>query len=85
MAKTDEEGRFHIENLPVGERTFQIWHERGGSLRKLSFDGESKAQMGKKNPRKLTITIQEGENDLGTAKITPRDLQIEKKEVEAEQ
>ena len=31
-ALTDADGKFKIENLPVGEHTFRVWHERQGYL-----------------------------------------------------
>ena len=32
MAKTDEKGKFQIENLPAGRYTFTVWHERIGYI-----------------------------------------------------
>jgi plastocyanin len=32
VAVTDADGKFMIENLPVGEHTFRVWHERQGYL-----------------------------------------------------
>lgn len=32
VALTDADGKYKIENLPVGEHTFRIWHERQGYL-----------------------------------------------------
>ena len=29
---TDADGKFKIENLPVGEHSFRVWHERQGYL-----------------------------------------------------
>jgi|694.fasta_scaffold84945_2 hypothetical protein len=31
-AISDENGKFQIDNLPVGEHSFRIWHERAGYL-----------------------------------------------------
>lgn len=31
---TDKDGKFQIDQLPVGEHTFRIWHERPGYLEK---------------------------------------------------
>ena len=33
-ALTDKDGKFSIDQLPVGEHTFKIWHERPGYLEK---------------------------------------------------
>ena len=32
VALTDADGKFKIENLPVGEHEFRVWHERQGYL-----------------------------------------------------
>ncbi len=32
VAMTDADGKFKIENLPVGEHEFRVWHERQGYL-----------------------------------------------------
>jgi len=33
-ALTDKDGKFQIDNLPVGEHNFRIWHERIGDTSK---------------------------------------------------
>ena len=33
-ALTDKDGKFQIDNLPVGEHNFRIWHERIGDINK---------------------------------------------------
>lgn len=33
-ALTDKDGKFQIDNLPVGEHSFRIWHERFGDINK---------------------------------------------------
>jgi hypothetical protein len=49
-AVTDKEGRFTIENLPVGEHEFRVWHERVGYLdRKYKI----KVEAGKKEAQPL--------------------------------
>lgn len=32
VAVTDKDGKFKIENLPAGEHSFRVWHERQGYL-----------------------------------------------------
>lgn len=66
MAKTDEDGRFEIRNLPVGEHTFQLWHEKAGYLKQACFGERIANEKGR-----LTIDIQPGENELGTAELQP--------------
>ncbi|MBL8850642.1 MAG: hypothetical protein JNG89_13265 [Planctomycetaceae bacterium] len=49
VAITDADGKFKIENLPVGEHTFRVWHERPGYIN----CGEFK--------RDLKVTVKPGE------------------------
>jgi hypothetical protein len=32
VAVTDSDGEFRIENLPTGEHSFRVWHERHGYI-----------------------------------------------------
>jgi len=64
MAKTDKNGRFTIENLPVGDHVFQLWHERKGKLRNIRVGTRTTDEQGQ-----LSITIQEGENRLPNTKL----------------
>jgi len=66
MAVTDEQGNFEIKNLPVGDWSFQFWHERAGYLSKVKLDG--KAESWKKGRPELSI--EEGDNDLGTIAVS---------------
>ena len=58
MAKTDENGRFRIEDLPVGVHTFRLWHERSGWLNTAQFRDCGKTikddWLLKSNPAKTT-------------------------------
>ena len=47
VAVTDADGKFKIENLPVGEYTFRVWHERQG---KLNTEYKVKVVAGKNPP-----------------------------------
>jgi hypothetical protein len=68
MAVSDEKGAFKIEKLPVGEWTFQFWHEQVGYVRQLTQDGVSREW-----PKgRVTLTIKPGANDLGTIRLAPR-------------
>ena len=40
-AVTDENGKFEIKNLPAGDWTFQLWHEKAGYLSKVELDGKA--------------------------------------------
>jgi hypothetical protein len=40
FALSDASGRVLIKNVPAGKRTFRIWHERAGYLRKGTIDGK---------------------------------------------
>lgn len=67
MAVTDFNGYFEIRNLPVGEWSFQFWHEEAGYLAKVVKDG--KATSWKRG--RVQIAIKPGDNDLGEIKISP--------------
>ena len=67
FAVTDENGRLEIENLPTGQWTFQVWHEKG-TISRVTRDGET--DVWKRG--RFTITIEPGENDLGEIKVSPK-------------
>lgn len=50
VAITDADGKFKIENLPVGEHSFRVWHERQGYLNR---DYKVKIEAGKTNVLKV--------------------------------
>ncbi|MFO0912330.1 MAG: hypothetical protein U0795_05210 [Pirellulales bacterium] len=58
FAVSDENGRFTIPKLPVGEWEFQIWHEKTGYL----------AAKPEWTRGRFKFKIAAGENDLGTIK-----------------
>jgi hypothetical protein len=65
MAVSDDRGGFEIENLPVGEHTFQVWQEKSGFVQDVVLDGkETKWEKGR-----FTITIKPGKNDLGKIEV----------------
>lgn len=57
VAITRSDGSFEIENLPIGEWEFQVWHETAGYLLP--------------NRAAFKHTIVEGENNLGTKHLKP--------------
>jgi hypothetical protein len=67
FAVTDENGQFEIKNLPSGEWTFQVWHEKA-SITEVTLDGK------KTNWRRgrAKATIHGGETtDLGEIMVSP--------------
>lgn len=61
FAVSDKNGNFVMPNLPAGEWTFQVWHEKVGYL-------VAKPEWEK---GRFTMTIQPGDNDLGTIEVAP--------------
>ncbi len=61
MAVSKPDGTFEIKDLPGGELEFQAWHEKSGYL--------ATPDWGKRGIFKYTI--KEGDNDLGTIKLSP--------------
>lgn len=51
-AVSDAEGKFKIENLPAGEHTFRVWHERQGYLNR-EYKVTVKAGANKLDPVKV--------------------------------
>ena len=66
FAVSDNDGKFTIKNLPVGEHTFIVWHETG-YLSKVTLGG--KATDWARGRAKLTVKA--GANSLGTIEATP--------------
>ncbi len=60
FAVSADDGTFRIENLPLGQWEFQVWHERTGRLQTDHW------------PRgRFTLKIEAGANDLGVVKLRP--------------
>jgi hypothetical protein len=72
VAVSQADGSFVIENLPVGQWTFRLWHERCGWIKQATVAGKpQKLERG----GKLTVEIKPGANDLGEIKIEPKLLE----------
>lgn len=66
MTVTNASGEFEIRNLPVGDWTFQFWHERVGVLSDLKKQGKAAVQ----EKGQLTVSIREDKvTDLGELTI----------------
>ncbi|MCR9295705.1 MAG: methylamine utilization protein [bacterium] len=63
---TNEQGELTIENLPVGEVTFKVWHESAaGSIDEGTVGGKTE----KWSRGRMEIELKAGVNDLGTIEI----------------
>ena len=67
MAVSDEKGEILIKNLPVGEWTFQIWHETGYVETPIVKGTPVEWKRGRPD-----IKIVAGVNDLGEIKFKPK-------------
>jgi plastocyanin len=65
MAVSDANGKLTIRNVPVGNWTFQFWHERAGYISNASQNG--KPVEWKRG--RVEIAIKAGVNDLGQIKV----------------
>lgn len=74
MAKTDDQGRFTIDNVPAGARVLRFWHERIGYVRNVKIGPYQTDAKGR-----LTVTIRKGENKLPAASLAPVCLRIERR------
>lgn len=71
-AVSDTNGELTLRNLPAGELTFVVWHEKGGYLDKVQ-SREGKFLVEKKS---WTITIKDGETiDLGDIEVPAEEFQ----------
>ena len=72
MAATDADGRFEIRNIPVGERTFRIWHEKSGFVSHVKIDDREVAW----EKGLTTLEIRAGETiDLGDVQVPAQHLE----------
>jgi hypothetical protein len=75
MAVSDTEGNLRIENLPVGDWNFRIWHEQAGWIRSAVRDGaEVKWPNGT-----ARLRIKPGENHLGKHRLEPETFRLQDK------
>lgn len=61
MAVSGKDGKFTIENLPVGKHKFQIWHEIPGNIKEVTLGGK----VLKDRKGVVEIEVKPGQNDLG--------------------
>ncbi len=73
-AVSNADGSFEIANIPAGERTFQVWQEKGGWIRKGKRDG--KPVEWKRG--RVTLKIEPGMNSLGEIRLSPDAFASEK-------
>ncbi len=66
MAKTDANGKFEIQHLPVGRHEFRLWHERTGFLSNVRWDSSHTDAKGR-----FTVEVRESGNDLGDLSLEP--------------
>lgn len=66
MAKSDNDGRLEIKNLPTGQHKFQLWHERTGYLKNIRVGTATADSKGR-----VTIAIAAGNNDFPEIRIEP--------------
>jgi len=65
MAVSNKDGNLSIKNLPVGNWTFQIWHEASGYV----TEGNLKGNRTKWERGRAKLEIKPGGNDLGEIKL----------------
>lgn len=69
MAASDENGKLTIKNVPVGERTFQLWH--GKFIATAKQDGKAV----KWDKGMVKLNVKPGTNDLGEIKVELKHFQ----------
>lgn len=68
MAASAKDGKFEIQNLPVGDHEFVFSHELG-YLKNATYTGGKTSKKGR-----AKIKIKEGKNDIGEVKVDPKVL-----------
>ena len=66
FAVTDAEGNFEIKNIPAGDWTFQVWHEKVGYVREVKVGGKDVEW----SRGRVEVSITDGgEADLGDVTV----------------
>lgn len=65
FAVTDADGKFEIKNVPAGEWTFTVWHEKSGYVKEVNVGG--KAEKWKKG--RMEVKVDSSGVDLGEVKV----------------
>lgn len=68
MAVTDKEGRFELQNVPVGKWEFVFWHERATYLTEVTIDGK----LTQWRRGRTEIDIDADGVDLGVIKVAAK-------------
>lgn len=70
---TDANGRFRIENLPLGDLRFRVWHERTGWIvGRFLAEAETATDVSAKG--RFERSLSPGSNDLGTLSVAAATL-----------
>ena len=67
VAVTDAQGSFELKNLPAGEWTLRLWHEKPGYIKEATLAGKPQTWPA----GRADITIQPGDNTWGDVKLSP--------------
>jgi hypothetical protein len=66
-AVTDAEGKFELKNLPAGEWTIRVWHEKPGYIKEAEREGDLETwEMGR-----VSVSIKPGDNAWGDVELAP--------------
>ncbi len=65
FAVTDKDGKFVIKNVPAGEWTFQVWHEKVGYVDQVTKEGSTE----KWKKGRVEVKVTADGVDLGTCEI----------------
>jgi hypothetical protein len=71
VAVTDAQGKFELKNVPAGEWTIRVWHEKPGYVKEAKRSGNMETwDIGRVN-----VTIQPGGNAWGDVELSPKIFQ----------
>ncbi len=67
VAVSDEHGKFELKNLPIGEWTLRVWHEKPGYVKQATLSGKPQTwEVGRAN-----IHVKPGDNKWGDVELSP--------------
>jgi hypothetical protein len=67
VAVTDKEGKFAFKNLPQGEWTIRVWHEKPGYIKEALVSGKQETwDLGR-----AAVNIKPGDNAWGDVELSP--------------
>ena len=69
MVKTDKDGKFELNDLPSGEVTLKIWHEKLGYVKSFTLDNQEKIMLKR---GQYVVNLPQGAKEKHVYKLDPK-------------